>query len=71
MNIFQISLKKVYKKEQFYEDLLVLYQKLCEKKTVFLFTDSHVKNESFLEAINNLLTIGIVPAIFADEEAKL
>ena len=38
-------------------------------KTVFLFTDSHVKNEGFLEAINNMLTIGIVPSIFT-EEAK-
>ncbi len=37
---------------------------------MFLFTDSHVKEESFLEAINNMLTIGIVPAIFAEEEAK-
>jgi len=35
-----------------------------------LFTDSHVKSESFLEAINNMLTIGIIPTIFAEEEAK-
>lgn len=47
-----------------------LYTKLCYKKTVFLFTDSHVKEKSFLEAINNMLTIGIVPAIFASEEAR-
>ena len=37
---------------------------------MFLFTDSHVKNESFLEAINNMLTIGIVPAIFSEEENR-
>ena len=37
---------------------------------VFLFTDSHVKDESFLEAVNNMLTIGLVPAIFANEEAR-
>jgi dynein heavy chain len=55
---------------EFYEDLLVLYGKLCQKETVFLFTDGHVKEESFLEAINNMLTIGLIPAIFAAEEAR-
>jgi dynein heavy chain len=37
-------------------------------KTVFLFTDEQVLDESFLEIINNLLTTGIVSALFTDEE---
>lgn len=31
---------------------------------VFLFTDAHVKDEGFLEMINNMLTSGMVPALF-------
>jgi hypothetical protein len=30
---------------------------------VFLFTDQHVGEEGFLELINNLLTMGMVPAL--------
>ena len=37
---------------------------------VFLFTDAHVVDEGFLELINNMLTSGMVPALF-DEESKV
>ena len=37
---------------------------------VFLFTDAHVKDEGFLELINNMLTSGMVPALFTDEEKQ-
>jgi dynein heavy chain len=33
-----------------------------------LFTDAHVAEEGFLELINNILTIGMVPALFPEEE---
>lgn len=35
---------------------------------VFLFTDSHVADEGFLELINNMLTSGMVPALYDDGE---
>lgn len=35
---------------------------------VFLFTDSHVADEGFLELINNMLTSGMVPALYDDCE---
>jgi dynein heavy chain len=38
------------------------------KPQTFLFTDSHVAEEGFLELINNILTIGMVPALFPEEE---
>jgi len=37
---------------------------------VFLFTDQHVVEEGFLELINNMLTSGMVPALFADDEKE-
>jgi len=33
-----------------------------------LFTDAHVAEEGFLELLNNILTIGMVPALFPEEE---
>lgn len=36
---------------------------LTVKETVFLFTDSHVLEEGFLELVNNMLTIGMVISI--------
>ncbi|NXF04124.1 DYH10 protein, partial [Smithornis capensis] len=68
--IFEIVLSRGYGENNFREDLKSLYQKLGveNKSTVFLFTDGHVAEESFLELINNMLTSGMVPALFADDE---
>merc|ERR1719494_496470 len=70
--VFEITLTRGYTENDFREDLKVLYQKLGieNKKVVFLFTDSHVAEEGFLELINNMLTSGMVPALFADDEKE-
>jgi dynein heavy chain len=40
--------------------------------TGFLFTDTQIKQESFLEDVNNILNTGEVPNIFpADEKADV
>jgi dynein heavy chain len=41
---------------------------VIKKPITFLFTDAHVVEEGFLELLNNMLTIGMVPALFPDEE---
>ena len=42
------------------------------KTTVFLITDTQIKEESFLEDIDNLLNTGEVPNLFAaDEKAEI
>ena len=50
----------------------VLYNKLGvkNKKIAFSFTDSHVAEEGFLELINNMLTSGMVPALYTDDEKE-
>ncbi|XP_076452214.1 dynein axonemal heavy chain 10-like [Babylonia areolata] len=70
--VFSISLSRGYNENSFRDDLKTLYNKLGmdNKKMVFLFTDQHVAEEGFLELINNMLTSGMVPALFADDEKE-
>ena len=67
-DLFTIGLVRNYKEENFREDLRVLYRDVLKKPKTFLFTDAHVVEEGFLELINNILTIGMVPALFPEEE---
>ncbi|MGA1173821.1 MAG: hypothetical protein ACO3VC_09265, partial [Ilumatobacteraceae bacterium] len=68
--VFEITITRGYNDESFRDDLKKLYNILGvqNKSTMFLFTDSHVVEEGFLELMNNMLTTGIIPALFADEE---
>ncbi|XP_076108254.1 dynein axonemal heavy chain 10-like isoform X2 [Mytilus galloprovincialis] len=70
--VFEIQLSRGYNESSFRDDLKVLYNKLGieNKKVVFLFTDQHVAEEGFLELINNMLTSGMVPALYADDEKE-
>ncbi|KAL5017096.1 hypothetical protein ScPMuIL_006685 [Solemya velum] len=70
--VFEIQLSRGYNEASFRDDLKILYNKLGQenKKTVFLFTDQHVVEEGFLELINNMLTSGMVPALYADDEKE-
>ncbi|KAK0163654.1 hypothetical protein PV327_007315 [Microctonus hyperodae] len=71
--LFEISLNRGYNEKSFREDMKKLYNIIGieNKKIVFLFTDSHIVNEDFLEMINNMLMIGIIPALFNDEEIEV
>ena len=46
----------------------LLYSQLVEKYVAFLITDAHIKEEGFLELINNMLTMGMVPALYTEDE---
>ena len=67
---FEITLSRGYGETEFREDIKTLYTKLGvdNKPMVFIFTDAHVVQEGFLELINNLLTSGVVPALYAEDE---
>ena len=67
---FQITLTKQYNKNSFLEDMQNLYK--CaghqRKPTTFLFTESEIKDEVFLEYINSVLLTGDIPGLFAKDE---
>ena len=67
-DVFTINLVRNYKESDFRTDLQELYKTVLDKPKTFMFTDAHVVEEGFLELINNILTIGIVPALFPEEE---
>lgn len=66
--LFQISLCRGYGEENFKGELKELYKMLGQGEVVFLFTDAHVVEEGFLEFINNMLTTGMVPALYEQDE---
>ena len=67
-SVFTISLLRNYGETEFREDLKELYKQLGTQEVVFLFTDAHVADEGFLEFINNMLTTGMVPALYEPDE---
>lgn len=69
-NCFQITIDKQYKHLQFHDDLKKLYEKAGTKgqPMVFLYSDTEIVTESFLEDMANLLSSGEVPNLYANDE---
>ncbi|DBA83803.1 TPA: hypothetical protein ACH3X1_006326, partial [Trebouxia sp. C0004] len=70
LRCFQIQVTRGYGRAEFWGDLKKVYQ-MCgvdEREVAFLLTDSQVVSEVFLEDISNILNLGEVPGMFADEE---
>nr|CAI5834494.1 unnamed protein product [Callosobruchus analis] len=69
-NTFQISITKNYRVPEFKEDLKTLYGLTgCDaKETSFLFNDTQITDESFLEIINNMLSSGEVANLYKPDE---
>jgi len=67
---FQIEVTKQYKHALFLEDLKKLYDRTGTKgnPVTFLFSDTEIIEESFLEDVGNLLSSGEVPGIFSPDE---
>ena len=67
---FQIELSKNYGVAEWKEDLkkVMLAAGLNNTQTVFLFSDTQIKSDSFLEDLNNILNSGDVPNIFSLDE---
>ncbi|KAB1256909.1 Dynein heavy chain 6; axonemal [Camelus dromedarius] len=68
----QIELSRGYNYDSFHEDLRKLYKLsgVEDKNMVFLFTDTQIVVEEFLEDINNILNSGEVPNLFEKDELE-
>ncbi|CAM9519888.1 unnamed protein product [Discosporangium mesarthrocarpum] len=75
--LFTIEISKNYRQIEFREDLKTLFEKagVQGKSVTFLFNDNQasleynfIKEESFLEDINNILQCGEVPNLYSRDE---
>ncbi|XP_071375886.1 dynein axonemal heavy chain 2, partial [Centroberyx affinis] len=68
--VFQVEVTKQYRKQEFRDDIKKLYRLagVDNKPTVFLFNDTQIVDESFLEDINNILSSGEVPNLYKQDE---
>ncbi|KAI3385375.1 hypothetical protein SNEBB_009845 [Seison nebaliae] len=67
---FQTEVHKGYTHGDFREDIKQLYNNvaLSNREQVFLFADTQIVDELFLEDINNMLSSGEVPNLYRQEE---
>ena len=68
--VFQIELTKNYNSEAFKADIVKLMMRTGVERNqiTFIFTDSQIAHEVFLEYINNILNSGEIPNLFAKKE---
>ena len=70
--VFQIEIAKGYGQIEWRDDLKTALMMAGKdgKETVFLFTDTQIQTESFLEDINNILNSGDVPNLYGNDDIE-
>ena len=70
IEVFQVEIKKNYRMQEWREDIKELLRSCGGKgnNSCFVLTDSQIKEEGFLEDVNNILNTGEVPNLFPPDE---
>ena len=66
----QVTISKTYNMSNLLDDIRIMYKACGQhgKKTTFLFTEAEIKEESFLEVLNSILTTGEVSNLLPKDE---
>lgn len=72
LSTYQIAVTAQYRMPEFREDLKTLYSitGVENKPTSFLFNDTQVVEEQFLEIVNNMLSTGEVANLYKSDEME-
>lgn len=72
LSTYQIAITAQYRTAEFREDLKTLYSitGVENKPTSFLFNDTQVVEEQFLEIVNNMLSTGEVANLYKSDEIE-
>lgn len=70
IDVFTIEITKQYRVTEWHEDIKLLFEKtgVLDKATLFLFSDTQLKEQAFLEDINNILSSGEIPNLYTKDE---
>lgn len=70
--IYRIEPSKTYGTPEWQEDLRTLFKLLGleNKKMLFLLQESDLRQEQFIEDVNNLLNVGELTNLFAEEDLE-